>query len=159
MAWESVIQRETDNWEIKEKWHENAFRPRQAPTPDFLEREHTDHYRKRLMDRARPLVAADLQEVKTQDLYGSALDHYEQRYFESAKAEAQRPTNIPDGELRQVTRYDQGGRPFYEFFGSPRAWLDNLSAPKKRLVGIRTENVRGYRPANLGLGAPSSALA
>jgi hypothetical protein len=48
MAWQSTTERETDNWQIKEKWHENVFRPRQAPTPDFLEREHTDHYRKRL---------------------------------------------------------------------------------------------------------------
>jgi hypothetical protein len=146
MAWQSTTERETDNWQIKEKWHENVFRPRQAPTPDFLDREHTDHYRKRLMDRARPFVAADLQEVKTQDLYGSALDHYEQRYLESAAAEAQRPTNIEPGTLKQVTKYDQAGRPFYEYYGKPSIWLDQFSYPAKRLVGIRGDGTHFVKP-------------
>jgi hypothetical protein len=88
------------------------------------------------MTKAAPFVAADLQEVKTEHLYGTALDHYEQKYFESAAAEVERPTNLPDGTLRQVTKYDHAGRPFYEFHGSPRAWLDNFTSPKKQLIGI-----------------------
>jgi hypothetical protein len=89
------------------------------------------------MDAARSLVSADLQKVETKDLYGSTLEHFEQRYLESARAEAQRPTNIPEGELRQVTKLDQAGRPFYEFHGSPSAWLKDFTCPKKRLTGIR----------------------
>jgi hypothetical protein len=150
MAWQSATERETDNWQVKEQWHEKVFKPRQAPTPDFLDREHTDHYRKRLMEKARPFVAADLQEVKTQDLYGSALDHYEKRYLESAAAEAQRPTNIPEGELRQVTSYDAAGRPSYTYFGKCSTWLSDFAAPKKKLVGIRTHTERGYYPGNIG---------
>ena len=64
----------------------------ETPAPEFLDKEPIDHYKKRLMDKAAPFVAADLQEVKTDHLYGSALDHYEQRYFESAAAEAARLT-------------------------------------------------------------------
>jgi hypothetical protein len=150
MAWQSQTERESDNWQVKEQWHENVYRPHGRSAPDFLDGEKTDHYRKRLMERARPLVAADLQEVKTNDLYGSAFDHYEKRYFESASAEAQHPTNIPEGTLKEVTRYDAGGRPYQEFYGSPRAWLDNFSAPKKRLTGIRTQSEKGYNPGNLG---------
>jgi hypothetical protein len=132
MPWDT----ETEKYEIQEKWHDKVFRPRGARAPEFLDKEPLDHYRKRLMTKAAPFVAADLQEVKTDHLYGSALDHYEQRYFESAAAEASRPTNIPEGTLKQVTKYDAGGRPYYEFWGSPRAWMDTFAAPKKQLVSI-----------------------
>jgi hypothetical protein len=88
------------------------------------------------MIQAAPFVATDLQEVKTDHLYGSALDHYEQRYFESAAAEAARPANIPEGTLKQVTKYDATGRPFYEFYGSPSAWMNDFSGDKKYLKSI-----------------------
>jgi hypothetical protein len=88
------------------------------------------------MNKAAPFVATDLQEVKTDHLYGSALDHYEQRYFDSAAAEAARPTNIPRGTLKQVTKYDATGRPFYEFYGSPSAWMNDFSGDKKYLKNI-----------------------
>lgn len=110
-----------------------------AHAPEFLDREPIDRYRKRLMTKAAPFVAADLQEVKTEHLYGSALDHYEKRYFESAAAEAARPTNVPDGTLKQVTKYDQGGRPYYEFYGSCRSWMDNFSGDKKYVASIRDD--------------------
>ena len=80
MAWDT----ETEKYAIHEKWHEKVFRPRGTRAPEFLDKEPIDHYRKRLMTKAAPFVAADLQEVQTEHLYGSALNHYEQRYFESA---------------------------------------------------------------------------
>jgi hypothetical protein len=150
MSWSSATECETDNWQTKEKWHEAVYRSRQAPTPDFLDRENNDHYRKRLMSKAAPFVAADLQRVKVDDLYGSALDHYEQRYIESAAAEAQRPTNIPTGELRQVTKYDQSGRPFLEFYGSPSSWMKQFMPDTiKKLANIKTVTDRGYHIPNL----------
>ena len=69
MAWTT----EDEKYAIQEKWHEKVFRPRNAHAPEFLDREPIDHYRKRLMTKAAPFVAADLQEVKTEHLYGSAL--------------------------------------------------------------------------------------
>src|ERR1700722_11606472 len=146
MAWSSQTQRETDNWETKEKWHEGVFRPRRANAPDFLENEKNEHFRKRLMERARPFVTADLQEVKTQDLYGSALDHYEQRYLESAAKEAQRPTNIEPGTLKEVTKYDASGRPFFEYFGEPKVWMSQFTYPAKKLIGIRGDGTRFVKP-------------
>ncbi len=133
MPWDT----ETEKYQIHEKWHEKVFRPRNARAPEFLDKEPIDHYRKRLMTKAAPFVAADLQEVKVDHLYGSALDHYEQKYFESAAAEAARPTNVPEGTLKQVTKYDQAGRPFYEYFGSPSAWMNDFSGDKKYLKSIR----------------------
>ena len=140
MAWSSQEQRETDNWAVQEKWHEKVFRPRGTSAPSFLDGENTERYRRRMMNKAVPFVAADLQTVKIDDLYGSALDHYEQRYFESAAAEAARPTNIPAGELREVKKTDRSGREISEFYGSPKTWLDWFGAPKKRLVGIRNDD-------------------
>jgi hypothetical protein len=133
MSWSNM---EDEKLTLQEKWHESVFRPNKTVAPAFLEKEPLDHYRKRLMTKAAPFVAADLQEVKTEHLYGSALDHYEQRYFESAAAEAARPTKIPEGTLKEVVSYDQSGRPSYSYFGSPRVWFDNFSSPKKQLVGI-----------------------
>jgi hypothetical protein len=134
MAWSSNM--EDEKYQIHDKWNDMVFRPRNARAPEFLDKEPIDHYRKRLMTKAAPFVAADLQEVKTEHLYGSALDHYEQRYFESAAAEAASPTNVAEGTLKQVTKYDATGRPYYEFYGSPRSWLDHFSAPKKQLISI-----------------------
>jgi hypothetical protein len=135
---------------IGEQWDQGVFRPNNRPTPRQMEGESLDQYRKRLINHARPLVSADLQNVRTDDIFGSALDDYEKRFLESAAKETVRPTRVPEGELKQVIRHDQSGRPFYEFFGSPRSWLDTFAAPKRRLVGIRTETQRGYHPGNLG---------
>jgi hypothetical protein len=79
-------------------------------------------------------VRAQKKRPANMPLYGSALDHYEKRYLESAAAEAQRPTNIPDGELRQVTSYDAAGRPSYTYFGKCSTWLSDFAAPKKKLL-------------------------
>jgi hypothetical protein len=138
MAWHSQAEREALNDETRRKWDEDVFSPSGRPTPRYLDTDNNDHFRKRLMDAARPLVSEELQKVRTQDLYGSALDHYESEYLKSAKSEAQRPTNIPEGELRQVTKRDAGGRPYYEFYGSAGAWMRDFGQDKKRLAGIRT---------------------
>ena len=132
MPWDT----ETEKYEIHDKWNDKVFRPRGARAPEFLDKEPIDHYKKRLMTKAAPFVAADLQEVKTDHLYGSALEHYEKRYFKSAAAEADRPTNIPEGTLKEVTKYDQAGRPYHEYFGSPSAWMNDFSGDKKYLKSI-----------------------
>jgi hypothetical protein len=132
MAWDT----QTEKYQIYDKWNDKVFRPRGARAREFLDKEPIDQYKKRLMDQAAPFVAAALQEVKVDHLYGSALEHYEKQYFESAAAEAVRPTNIPEGTLKQVTKYDATGRPFYEFHGSPSAWMNDFSGDKKYLKSI-----------------------
>jgi hypothetical protein len=138
MAWHSQTERQTLNDAERREWKENVFDPSGRPTPTYLDTDNPDHYTKMLMDAARSLVPKDMQEVEVKDLYGSALKHYRQRFFDSARDEAQRPTNIPEGELRQVTKHDAGGRPFYEFYGSAGAWMKDFGQDKKRLAGIRT---------------------
>jgi hypothetical protein len=134
MAWETYAEREKNVQEARARLDE-AIQPfnRSAPRP-FTD-ENAELYRKRTL----PIVqqyAPNYQDVKVDDARGSAFDLLEKQIYDDARQEAHRPTNIPDGELRQVTRYDASGRPYYDFFGSPRAWMDNFAAPKKRLIGI-----------------------
>lgn len=104
--------------------------------PAYIEGEPLTHQRKRVIEKLRPFVSDDLQRVQKDEIFGSALDHYEKKFMESAAQEAVRPTKIPEGELKEVTRYDATGRPSYEFFGSPSAWLNNFAPPPKRLAAI-----------------------
>jgi hypothetical protein len=47
-----------------------------------------------------------------------------------------------------MRKFDDTGRPFYEWQGSPKAWMDDFSnGAKRRLVGIKTETQRGYIPS------------
>ena len=67
------------------------------------------------------------------------LNYIEKQVQEAARREAQNPTNIPDGELMEVMKFDTSGRPFYEFRGSPSVWMEQFSSgTKRRLVGIKT---------------------
>jgi hypothetical protein len=106
---------------------------RDAPTP-FLE-ENGKQYE----DRVIPVLqkfAPGYEEVKVDSLYGANRELVVNQIYNAAAAEARHPTQIPEGELRQVTKRDQAGRPFYEFYGSPRSWMDNFAAPKKYLTSI-----------------------
>jgi hypothetical protein len=74
----------------------------------------------------------------------------EKQTFEAARREAERPTQIPDGTLREVKRYDQSGRVSYEFFGKVGTWLNDFHPGSKKVIGIRQQTERGYRPSNVG---------
>jgi hypothetical protein len=126
------LQRKTNSFD---QWNP-TLKAHNIPTPAFIDNEPLDNQRKRFMEKVRPFVSDDLQKVRTDDIFGSALDHLEKRFIESASQEALRPTRVPDGTLKEVVSYDQSGRPMYSYFGSPRSWMDAFAAPKKRLVGI-----------------------
>jgi hypothetical protein len=82
--------------------------------------------------------------VKVDEARGTVFDLLEKQISEDANREAQRPTMIPDGELREVRRVDHVGRPSYEFYGKPSAWLSMFADDKRKmLTGIRTETERG----------------
>jgi hypothetical protein len=148
MPYPAYVDKETQIQETRAKYDE-ALQPfnRNAPRP-FPEETHEEYRR-----RALPILqnyAPGMQEVKVHDMRGSAFDMIERQSFEAAHREARSPTNIPEGELKEVRRYDQAGRPFYEFYGKPSTWMDTFSATKKKLVGIRMANERGYHPSNVG---------
>lgn len=109
-----------------------------------------DQQRKRIMEKARPFVSEDLQQIKRDDISGSGLNHIEKQFMESAAREATRPTKVPEGQLKEVKKYDQSGRVSSEFFGSPKVWMSTFSTGRKQVVGIRVANERGFHPSNVG---------
>jgi hypothetical protein len=134
MAWETYAEREKNVQEARARLDE-VIQPfnRSAPRP-FTD-ENAELYRKRTLPMVQQ-YAPNYQNVKVDEARGSAFYLLEKQIYDDARQEARRPTQIPEGELRQVTKYDASGRPYYDFYGSPRAWIDTFAGPKKRLVGI-----------------------
>jgi hypothetical protein len=129
-----------------ERWDQQVYRPNQRPTPSLINGESFDQQRKRIMNGARSLVSDELQKVRTDHLFETALDHVERQFIDSAASEAVRPTRVADGELKQVTRYDESGRRSYEFFGSPSAWMSQFTnGTRKKLVGIMSPGAVTFR--------------
>jgi hypothetical protein len=117
-------------------------RPTGAPPP--LERESETAYRRRLAETLQQ-HAPNCKDFNIRHSTGSAFDVLEKQIKADAQREAVRPTNVPEGTLKQVTRYDQAGRPFYEFFGSPSTWMSNFAHPRKKLVGIINPDAGNFR--------------
>jgi hypothetical protein len=134
--WNSSLADEQRKINEIERWDQAVFRPHRMPTPSYIDHESLDGLTKRLINKSRHLVSEDLQKVKTNDVFGSALDHFAKQFFDSAAQEAVRPSKVPDGSLKEITKYDQSGRPFYEYYGSPKSWLADFSHPRKKLLGI-----------------------
>jgi hypothetical protein len=116
------------------KAHE-ALRPfnRQAPPP--LQREQLDQYERRLTYEVQK-VAPNFKDLNLYEARGDAFKRLKEQVYADARQEARRPTQIPEGTLKEVTNYDQSGRPFYTYFGSPRVWLNDFSSHAKKLAGI-----------------------
>jgi hypothetical protein len=140
----------TDETELV-KIYENAddlFKPHNKSAPRYMEGETAESYRKRLATRLQRHTPG-LKGINVRDTRGSAFDLLEKQIYDEARREAVRPTTIPKGEMRELTKYDATGRPFIEFHGHPKAWMDDFTnGAKRRLIGIRTETQRGYIPNN-----------
>ena len=117
-----------------------------APRP--LEGETLYGYKRKMAERLQSM-APNCQDFKITEAHGSAFDTLEKQIYNDAMKEALNPTQIPEGELRQVTHRDEAGRPSYTFHGRPSTWMSQFSSGKKRLVGIRTETDHGYAPPNV----------
>ena len=151
MGYTLSTKREALMREIQAKYDQEVFSlfPGRS-APRYLEGENPDIYRKRLATMALA-YAPGLQNIKMDDARGTAFDLIEKEVLNAVASEARHPTMIPEGELREVTRYDAAGRPFIEFFGKPSAWLKQFTTgTRRRLIGIRTETEHGFRPGNLG---------
>ena len=109
-------------------------RPTGAPPP--MERENETAYRRRLAE-ALQQHAPNCKDFNIRHSTGSAFDVLEKQIKADAQREADHPTQIPEGTLKERVSYDQAGRPSYSYFGSPRVWMDHFAPPKKMLVGIR----------------------
>jgi hypothetical protein len=116
--------------------------------PRDMEGETVTSYRKRLATRVQQ-HAPSMKDINLREATGSAFDLLERQIYDEARREAQRPSTIPDGEMRELKKYDATGRPMIEWHGSLKSWMGDFSnGAKKRLVSIRTESQRGYIPNN-----------
>jgi hypothetical protein len=112
-----------------------------------MDGESIDAYRRRLASKVQE-IAPSMKNINVQDARGSAFDLIERQIYAEARREAERPSNIPAGEMREMRKFDDTGRPFIEWHGHPSNWMDQFSnGAKRRLVGIKTESPRGYIPS------------
>lgn len=148
MAYESPTEREQRLWDAKAKL-DAALQPFNQAAPRSFTDENAELYRRRTLPLVQ-LRAPGFENIKVDEARGSAFDLIEKQIYEAAHKEALRPTQIADGELKQVTSYDVTGRPSFSFFGSPSAWMKQFTGERRRLAGIRTATAHGFNPTNLG---------
>jgi hypothetical protein len=116
---------ETKIAEIQEQ-ADDVLRPFHKSAPRSVEGETENSYRKRLAARIQQ-HAPSMQNINLRESTGSAFDLIEKQIYAEARREAVRPTTIPDGEMRELRKFDETGRSFIEWHGSPKAWMDDYS--------------------------------
>lgn len=116
-----------------------ALRLFNESAPRSLEGETVAQYERRMAMKVQR-HAPNFQNVRLHEAMGSAFDVLEKQIYDDARKEAARPTMIPEGELREVIKKDQSGRPFSVFYGSPSAWMSQFTDGRKRIIAnISTE--------------------
>ncbi len=116
--------------------------------PQAKESEGLMQYRYRLADAIKK-YSPQFRDINLTGVGISAFRVLEPQIFADALQEAQHPTEFEPNELRAITRHDETGRPCIEFHGHPKAWMDQFGGDKKRLTGIRCQNIEGYHPNNV----------
>jgi hypothetical protein len=143
-----LMNEETENQDTRAKYGE-VLDQFNVPTPRPFPDEMNEQYRR----RALPILqkhAPNFQNVRLDDARGSAFDFLEKQIYEDASREARNPTQVPAGELKEMKRHDQAGRPIYEYYGKPSTWLSQFSSGRKmQLTGIRTQTERGFTNPNV----------
>jgi hypothetical protein len=89
------------------------FRPTGAPPP--LEKEPPTAYRRRLAESLQQ-HAPKCKDFNIRHSTGSAFDVLEKQIQADAQREAARPTQVPDGALKEIVTYDQAGKANIQFF-------------------------------------------
>jgi len=103
-----------------------------APPPSPFERPRA--YRARLLEPLKK-YNKDWREVNLGGLADAVLDKIEGEIFADAQKEAAAPTDLPDGQLRMITRTDaHSGGKSHHFFG--RHCFTRDFTPAKRLAKI-----------------------
>jgi hypothetical protein len=121
MAYQSYAEKEADVQERRAKLQAH-LEPFSIPTPKPFPEENGDQYEERVLPLLQKQTPG-FKDLKVSDSFGSARKLIVNQIYEAAEREARAPTNIPEGELRQVIRYDATGRPFYEFYGKCNSWM------------------------------------
>lgn len=67
-----------------------------------------------------------------------ALGVAEAQIYSDAMTAAHNPTDVPDGQLREIRSTDETGRRMLTFVGKPSAWLGSFSANRRYMTSINT---------------------
>ena len=109
----------------------NLFEADRAPAP--MPDEPLADYRRRLLHRAQPYADAALRRLDTGRLSDELLDIFERQIFDETAERFKQPV----GPLRMVTRTDDSGRKWREFFGDPGGCWDQFKpAVMQRVSGV-----------------------
>jgi hypothetical protein len=111
----------------------NLFEAERAPAP--LPDERLPDYRRRLLERVQPYShdSALRRNLAPRFLNDELLDTFEAQLYDETVERFKQPT----GPLRMVTRSDDSGRKWREFFGDPAyCWDEFKPAVCQRISGI-----------------------
>ena len=131
---------------LQEKADE-ALRMFNQSAPRAMDGETVASYRRRMAAELQP-YAPSMKDINIYESAGSAFDLIEKEIYDGARREVNNPTMIPEGQLREVRKTDQSGRPYTEFHGKVSTWLSHFTGPRRKLIGIKTQTERGYIPNN-----------
>lgn len=119
--------------DIFSKFGKHAPRPLQGETPSLYERRVV----RMLKEHSPTWKAAEVTAAFADDAsFGIVRD----QVYREASIAALSPMNVPNGELRMITKRS-GGHEIHEFVGDPRSWMDPMAGATRQFVtGIRTPN-------------------
>jgi hypothetical protein len=119
---------------------------RSAPKP--MDGERVRSYRVRLLMPYKH-NSADFKDVPKEELLAlppAAFDAAERRIYADAMTASASPTVAP-GYLHAVRRADETGRLIVNWYGQPRAWMQQFMPPTRRVTQIHTPS---WGRSNLG---------
>jgi hypothetical protein len=121
--------------------------PFNRPTPTPFPDEDGTQYENRVLPILQDCVPGyEPEKIKVRDLHRENRELIVNQIYNAAAAEAHRPTKIPEGEMRQVTRRDAAGRPSYEYFGSPGSWMKDFMPDTVKKVKSIIDDRKWIRP-------------
>lgn len=96
-------------------------------------------YRRRLVSKFKK-HSEDYKDIDITGAEGPMLAIIEKRVYADAMTAALHPTDLPDGQLREIVMPDRTGRRISTFHGkSPNIWLGDFKSPKRYLQSINKE--------------------
>ena len=104
-----------------------------APRP--MDGEDLLAYRRRLAKGVQ-MHSSTWKDISIGTLGAEAFGVAEGQVYADAVVAANNPTDLPEDELREITKTDTTGRRITSFVGRPGAWMNNFSAGRRLVAGF-----------------------
>jgi hypothetical protein len=140
---------EEQKWKTLEEY-DSYYKLNGRNAPSWLQGENLNHYDRRLLAGLQSYTS-NSQNIDVHEAWGSAFPVIKNKILEEVKREVAQPSNIPDGTLKEVTRFDQSGRPYSLFFGKPNSWMRQFMPDRvARVAKIRNVDEERGRFTKVG---------